>query len=75
LLTFVDKEIRGSKRKLHAPRFKAKVALEDLKGEKTASEMASRFGVHLTCHRIFPPPLIRVRPNLRTDNRANEICE
>jgi hypothetical protein len=27
----------------------------------------------VTCHGIFPPPSIRVRPKPRTDNEANEI--
>jgi transposase len=37
-----------SKRKQPAPEFKAKVVLEALKGEETAAELASRFGVHPT---------------------------
>ena len=37
-----------SKRKQHSPEFKAKVALESLKGEQTVAELASWIGVHPT---------------------------
>jgi len=37
-----------SKRKQPLPEFKGKMALEALKGEQTAAELASRFGVHPT---------------------------
>ena len=35
-----------NKRKRYSSEFKAKVALEALKGESTIHELASRFGVH-----------------------------
>jgi transposase-like protein len=37
-----------SKRKNHSPEFKAKVALEALKGERTVADLLSQLGVHPT---------------------------
>jgi len=38
----------AKKRKVHSDEFKAKVALEALKGVRTLSELSSTFGVHPT---------------------------
>ena len=38
----------SNKPKQYAPEYKAKVALAALKNEDTLSELAARFGVHLT---------------------------
>lgn len=35
-----------AKRKAHSPEFKAKVALEAIRGDEALAEIASRYGVH-----------------------------
>jgi transposase-like protein len=37
-----------TKRKNHKPAFNARVALEAIKGERTAADLASEYGVHPT---------------------------
>jgi transposase-like protein len=38
--------MQSMKRKQHSTQFKAKVALEALKGQSTLNELASKYGVH-----------------------------
>ena len=45
-------------RKKHSPAFKAKVALEALKGEETTAEIAGRFEVHPSQVRTWRRALI-----------------
>jgi transposase-like protein len=53
-----------SKRKQYKSEFKAKVALEALKGEQTVSELASRFGVHPTMLHQWKKALLQGAPEL-----------
>ena len=66
-----------SKRKQHSPEFKAKVALEALKGEQTVAELASRFGVHPTMIHAWKKALLEGASGVfaRGGKKAPEIDE
>jgi len=60
-------------RKNHSPSFKAKVALEAVKGEGTTSELASRFGVHPAQVRTWKRELLEKAPEVWGDRSGNEV--
>ncbi|MGI3185721.1 transposase [Nioella aestuarii] len=66
-----------SKRKQHSPEFKAKVALEALKGEQTVADLASRFGVHPTMIHAWKKALLEGASGVfeRGGKKALEIDE
>ena len=59
------------KRKVHKPEFKARVALEALKGEQTVFELASRFGVHPTMIHQWEQPLFEDASDIFQHGRAS----
>ena len=66
-----------SKRKNHSPEFKAKVALEALKGERSVAELSSQFGVHPTMIHSWKRALLEGASGVfeRGGKKAPEINE
>ena len=62
-------------KKKHSPKFKAKVATEALKGEKTIAEIASHYEVHSTQVMQWKKQLIDQMPELFADKRKKKKKE
>jgi transposase-like protein len=68
----------GTVRRRHSSEFKAKVAVEALKGQKTLNELASEFGVHPVQIAQWKRQLLDASPaafeggGARHDDRAQE---
>lgn len=66
----------SNKRKQYSPQFKAKVALEAVRGEKTISELASQYEVHPTMINNWKRQLLDEASNLfEKGNEASQTNE
>ncbi len=59
-------------RKRHDATFKAKVALEAAKGERTIAQLSSEFGVHANQIRQWRKQLLEELPRLFSDRRRKQ---
>jgi len=62
-------------RKIHNGAFKAKVALEAVKGEKTIAQLSSEFGVHANQIRQWRKQLLEEVPRIFSDRRHKDDRE
>ena len=62
-------------RKSHDAAFKAKVALEALKGDRTMAELSSEFGVHANQIRQWRQKLVDELPGVFSDRRRKNDKE
>ena len=64
-----------SMRRGHDAAFKAKVALEAVKGEKTIAQLSSEFGVHANQIRQWRKQLLEEVPRIFSDRRHKDDRE
>ena len=65
----------GDMRKRFSTAFKAKVAVEALKGEKTIAELSSEYGVHSNQIRQWKKKLVEELPGIFSDRRKRSEKE
>jgi len=65
----------GNKRKQHSKEFKARVALEAVKGVKSLSELASEFKLHSTQIRQWKSQLTREAAELFERGRSSRAVD
>ncbi len=62
-------------RRNHSPAFKAKVALEAVKGEEPMAQLSSEFGVHVNQIRQWRQKLLEELPGVFSDRRQKKDKE
>ena len=65
----------GNMRKNHDSAFKAKVALEAIKGERTMAQISSEYGVHVNQIRQWRQKLLEEMPGVFSDRRQKKDKE
>lgn len=65
----------GNMRKNHDSAFKAKVALEATKGERTMAQISSEYGVHVNQIRQWRQKLLEEMPGVFSDRRQKKDKE
>ena len=64
-----------AKRRRHSAEFKAKVALEILKGQRTANEIAAEYGVHPTVLSDWKKQAIDGLPDVFGRSKVRDVQE